>query len=197
MKDSIDKIEVLEELKMLWKNSEDVTYKDMEQIQVARYGKIFYKQGTLRNKASKEGWNKDKGVEVLDVEEMVKKELIEKNCDNVEILEKMDSSQEYELLTKSMAVKYAPKFNQIYTSFAKILSEDITSKTSEQVKLMTEKTNAITSQLNALKEFRKEEMDMLGMLKPLEHKKLELEALKLELLISSKANEMLKDKGGY
>lgn len=186
----IDKKIVLEELKKLWRNSEEITYQELEKIQKARYGKAYYSHRTLRNKASKEGWNKERGAEILEVVEVAQNNFIQENQEVItpELLETMDEEERYKLLEKMLLVKYTPRFDDLRKKQDEILKLDITEKENlRRLKAVGEAMDEITKTIER-------EKKLLGMMDKKDFMKLEIEKLKLELLVTSKVNQELKQE---
>lgn len=182
-----DKIEILEELKMLWRSSENITYKDLEKIQKARYGSIIYKEGTLRNKASKEGWNAERGVEVLEALGIQQNDFIESNTETLtpELIGAMSEFEKFEILEKQLYLKYSVDFNKLRKDQSEILKLDITDK--ENLR----KLKAIGEAIREVTKTMEEEKKLLGMVGKVDILKLELESNKLELLIATRISQNL------
>lgn len=69
---SEEKAKILEEIKLLWEGSEKITYRELEEIQKQKWKEVIYKSGTLRNYASKKGWNRNKGKAIEEKEKKSK-----------------------------------------------------------------------------------------------------------------------------
>lgn len=58
----MERQDLYKELIEIWKNSEKISYKDLENYQLKKFGFITWKNGTLRSKFSKESIAEQKGI---------------------------------------------------------------------------------------------------------------------------------------
>lgn len=175
------KEEIYNTLKEIWRNSEDITYKDLEKIQIQKWGGVAFKWGTLRNKASIEGWNLEKGKHRRGAREEKKQEIIKLVTEDPggepELLE--SELDEYSLILKGLEKKYRPDFNQVRDKMKKSLeSEDLRG------------LKYVETAIRTIEGAWTMDLKLMGCLDLAEQRKLELEILKVELMTLEKTGKV-------
>ena len=163
-----EKLDIYEALKDLWRSSDTITYKGLENIQLKEWGGIAFKWTTLRNRASKEGWNKEKGINISKILEERKNEILESG-EGVEILQ--GEQDEYSQILKGIERKYRPDFEKVRVKLQKAIdTED------------TKGLRHIKTAIDTIESARALDLKLSGHLDVPEYRKLEMEILKLEIM---------------
>ena len=167
-----EKKDILEQIKELWENSEDITYKQLEEIQKQKWKQVVYKSGTLRNKASKEEWNRNKG-------KAVEERQLEKVKETIQSIDPEIIEADHSSIIKGLESKYRSEFDKA----RKILNDAIDEEDMQRVRFSNEVFKAISRA-------RKVDLELMGTLDVADQRKIELEVLKMELLNLEKTNKI-------
>lgn len=168
----VERKEIYEALKGMWRSSDTISYKDLEKVQVKEWGGVAWKWATLRNKACAEGWNKEKGVNIQKAIEDKRAEILatgQPQGEEVEILE--GGEDDYIKILQGIQRKYKPEFEEL----REVLSEAIKERDVKTIKF-------VKTSLEALEMARSFDIKLSGHLDIQEQKRLDIEILKLEIL---------------
>ena len=119
-----EKLDIYDVLKEMWRSSDTITYKDLEKIQLKEWGQVAWKWSTLRNRASKEVWNKEKGVNIQKVIQNKRREILGEGkveSEEVEILE--GAEDEYIKILHGVQRKYKGQFEEVRELLEKSIRE--------------------------------------------------------------------------
>ncbi|UUV20011.1 hypothetical protein NRK67_16875 (plasmid) [Fusobacteria bacterium ZRK30] len=171
---SEEKAKILDEIKLLWESSEKITYRELEEIQKQKWKQVVYKSGTLRNYASKKGWNRNKGKAIEEKREEVKNDFIK--TVHPELLGKVEGLEEHSLILKGLENKYRSDFDKAREKLSQAIEEEDV----QAVKFSNEA-------FKALSRARKVDLELMGVLDVADQKKIEVELFKLEMIMVNKA----------
>ena len=174
-----EKLDIYETLKDIWRSSDTITYKELEKVQIKEWGQVAWKWSTLRNRASKEGWNKEKGINISKIIRDKKREILEKDeIVEGEILE--ERGEEYQQILRGLEKKYRGDFEEVRSQILDaVRQEDI------------KKLKLLKMALETIEGARTLDLRLSGVLDVHEYRKLEVEILKLELLTLEKTEKII------